>query len=93
MSMFAKLFVSVFVMSDTGSVATTAFTTDLPMAQCQDISKSDLNHKRDIQLQNHTATIIIKSYCEPMRGFTGPVAQGIPPPVAGMLKGFFGELR
>jgi hypothetical protein len=84
--MYAKLFVSVFVMSDTGSVATTAFTTDLPMQQCQAISKQDLNRKQDLLLQGHNATIIVKSYCEPMRGM-------VPPPVAGMIENFIGGLR
>lgn len=85
----AKLFVSVIAMTDTGSIAVTGFTTDLPLAQCQRLS-NEFNAKTDLKMQGHDATISVKSFCDPIRGYAGG-----PPPVAdiaGMLNGFINGL-
>lgn len=83
---FAKLFVSVVAMSDTGSISTSAFATELPMEVCQ-VLAHEFNSKQELQLQGHNATLAVKSFCEPIGD---PLVGGrvLPPPIQGMLNGF-----
>jgi hypothetical protein len=89
----AKLFVSVIALTDTGSVATTAFVTDMSMTQCQMLSKQEFNKKADVNIQGRIVSISVRSFCFPMEG--QPMVRGneMPPAIAGIIEGFLGNLR
>jgi hypothetical protein len=89
--MWAKLFVSVFIMSETGSVATTAFSVELEMSHCQRILP-EFNRKHELQRYNLRATIDVKGYCEPLR-VVRRAPNDVPPQALNMLNGFLQGLQ
>lgn len=84
--MIWKLFVSVMAMSDTGSVSTAAVVTDyVDQPSCMQAA-ADYGQGHDLVAYGHKVTIKVSATCAPQQ--IAYRTDGIPPPVAGMLRGF-----
>lgn len=88
----AKLMISVFMISDTGSLATSNFATDFPAHQCDQLAK-EFADKKTFAEQGHNVTVVVKAICVPIEG--APVARrsGPPPEMMGLLQMFNGLAR
>lgn len=87
-----KIFATILMVSDTGSVATSIFSTDIQNGQLCNAIKRDFFTNDSIQdVGGHKITIKVKSQCIYMGG---PEANmnTIPPQITGMVRGFFNGL-